>query len=102
MNTPAAVPIFLGDVVAAAGFRLAGATVLTPARGEETAAFVAARAESVLVLVAADVAARIDPATLRAAQAALSPLVAIVPDVHGEAAPPDLAARLRTQLGLEA
>jgi vacuolar-type H+-ATPase subunit F/Vma7 len=95
-------PVFIGDEVAAAGFRLAGATVRTPQAGEETAALAAARAEATLILVSADVAARIDAATLRAAQAALSPLVAIVPDVHDAVAPPDLAARLRTQLGLEA
>ncbi|MFO1398513.1 MAG: V-type ATP synthase subunit F [Burkholderiales bacterium] len=97
-----AAPIFLGDDVAAAGFRLAGATVRMPRPGDETAAFAAARREAGLVLVAADVAARIDPATLRAAQAALTPLVAIVPDVHDAVAPPDLAARLRAQLGFEA
>jgi vacuolar-type H+-ATPase subunit F/Vma7 len=95
-------PIFIGDAVAAAGFRLAGATVRTPGAGQETAAFVAARGEGVLILVSADVAARIDADTLRAAQAALAPLVAIVPDLHDAVAPPDLAARLRTQLGLEA
>lgn len=95
-------PIFIGDAVAAAGFRLAGAIVRTPNAGEETAAFVAARGEGALILVSADVAARIDADTLRAAQAALAPLVAIVPDLHDAVAPPDLAARLRTQLGLEA
>ncbi len=95
-------PVFLGDEVSAAGFRLAGAIVRTPARGDETAAFLAARRDAALILVSADVATRIDPATLRGAQMATAPLVAIVPDVTGAAAPPDLAARLRTQLGLEA
>ena len=97
-----AAPVFLGDEVSAAGFRLAGAVVRTPARGEETAAFLAARREAALVLVSADVAARIDAATLRGAALAPAPLVAIVPDLQGATAPPDLAARLRTQLGLEA
>ena len=97
-----AAPVFLGDEVAAAGFRLAGANVRTPAPGQESAALAEARAVASLILVSADVAQRIDPATLRAAQAAMSPLVAIVPDVHDAVAPPDLAARLRAQLGLEA
>lgn len=95
-------PLFLGDDLAAAGFRLAGAVVRTPPPGAETATLTAARREAALVLVAADVAARIDPLVLREAQAALAPLVAIVPDVHGAIAPPDLAARLRAQLGFEA
>jgi vacuolar-type H+-ATPase subunit F/Vma7 len=97
-----AAPVFLGDDVAAAGFRLAGAIVRTPAPGTEGAALAEARATASLVLVSAEVAQRIDPAVLRAAQAAMAPLVAIVPDLHDAVAPPDLAARLRTQLGLEA
>ena len=63
-------PVYLGDEVSAAGYRLAGALVCTPAAGE--------------------------------AAAALTPLVSIVPDLRGDAAVPDIGARLRAQLGLEA
>jgi hypothetical protein len=35
------------------------------------------------------------------AELALAPLTLIVPDLRDEAVPPDLAARLRGQLGLE-
>jgi hypothetical protein len=38
---------------------------------------------------------------MEAAELALSPLVLVVPDLRGEIAPPDLATRLRGQLGLE-
>ena len=41
-------------------------------------------------------------AVLRAALSALAPLVLIVPDLQGDVPLPDLAARLRAQLGLEA
>lgn len=95
-----AAPAFIGDELSAAGFRLAGARVQVPERGAETAALATALADASLVLVSADVAARIDSGALRDAMAALSPLVAIVPDAQGEVALPDLAARLRTQLGL--
>jgi len=54
------------------------------------------------VLVSAAVAARIDDTELRTALAALAPLVLIVPDPVGETPVPDVAARLRRQLGLEA
>lgn len=95
-------PIFLGDEVSAAGYRLAGARVRTPRPGEEAAALALARGEAPLVLLSAAVAARLAAAELGAAQAALAPLVLVVPDPQGMQPLPDLAARLRSQLGLEA
>ncbi len=58
--------------------------VRTPRAGEEAAALAWARAQAPLVLLSASVAARIGDAGLRAALAALAPLVLIVPDLHGE------------------
>jgi len=95
-------PIYLGDEVTAAGYRLAGAQVRTPAPGESGAALEEAHARSELVLVSAAVAADLDAAQLRSALLALSPLVLIVPDGQGRVVRPDLAARLRGQLGMEA
>jgi len=97
---PAAV--YLGDAVSAAGFRLAGALVRTPSAGEEASALAWARAHAPLVLLSSSVASHIGEAVLRAALSALAPLVLIVPDLHGEVPLPDLAARLRSQLGLDA
>ena len=97
-----AAPVYLGDAVSAAGYRLAGALVRTPRAGDEAAALAWARLQAPLVLVSAAVAAAINEALLRAALSALTPLVLIVPDLQGEVALPDLAARLRGQLGLEA
>jgi vacuolar-type H+-ATPase subunit F/Vma7 len=95
-------PAYLGDEVSAAGYRLAGALVRTPAAGDETAALAWARARAPLVLVSTTVAAAIGERALRAALAALAPLVLVVPDLHGQVPLPDLAARLRGQLGLAA
>ena len=53
------------------------------------------------MLVSAAIAARIDEAALSRALAALSPLTLLVPDPAGIAPLPDIAARLRRQLGLE-
>ena len=97
-----ATPIFIGDEVTAAGYRLAGVRVRAPGPGDETAALAAARAEAPLVLITAACAARVDAAALRDAVCALAPLVVVVADAQGDVAPPDLAARLRGQLGLEA
>jgi vacuolar-type H+-ATPase subunit F/Vma7 len=97
-----AAAVYLGDEVSAAGYRLAGAIVATPRAGEETAALAWARARAPLVLVSSLVAQRIAEPLLRTALSTLAPLVLIVPDLQGEAPLPDLAARLRGQLGLEA
>ena len=95
-------PVYLGDEVSAAGYRLAGAHVRTPGAGEEAAALAWARSQAPLVLVSAAVAAGIGEALLREALSALAPLVLVVPDLHAAVPLPDLAARLRGQLGLEA
>ena len=97
-----ATPVFVGDEVTAAGYRLAGARVRVPAAGDEAAALAAARAEAPLVLITAACAARVDTGALRVALAALAPLVVGVAEAQRGAMPPDLAARLRGQLGLEA
>jgi len=97
-----AAPVYLGDEVTAAGFRLAGLRAHVPAPGEESAALASACADARLVLLSAAVAARIAEPELRAARAALSPLVLVVPDLAGLTPVPDLALRLRKQLGLEA
>jgi vacuolar-type H+-ATPase subunit F/Vma7 len=94
-------PIYIGDEVSAAGFRIAGLQVRVPERGDENAALSTARAEAPLVLVSASVALRIADSELRAATAALTPLVLIVPDVDGGTPVPELASRLRRQLGLD-
>ena len=93
-------PIYLGEEASAAGWRLAGVRVALPEEGDEEVALAAARAHAPLVLVSVAVAARIPEAALRAAQAALTPLTLVVPDLSGLPVP-DLSARLRHQLGLE-
>ena len=93
---------YVGDEASGAGFRLAGARVIVPRDGEEAAALQAARTDASLVLVSASAAARIPDQALRAARAALAPLVLVVPDLRDGTRPPELAARLRRELGLEA
>ncbi len=95
-------PVFIGDELSGAGWRLAGATVLTPPPGAEAAALAQARMQAPLVLVSAVTAAALGEPLLREAQAASQPLVLVVPDLQGLVPLPDLAARLRGQLGLEA
>jgi vacuolar-type H+-ATPase subunit F/Vma7 len=91
---------YVGDAVQAAGYRLAGARVFTPAAGAEAAALAQAREAAQVVLLAPEVAAALPRGELEAALAALQPLLAIVPK-DGEVSPLDPAERVRAQLGLE-
>jgi vacuolar-type H+-ATPase subunit F/Vma7 len=95
-------PVYIGDEISAAGWRLTGIRVSTPGPGGETRALASACAKAPLVLVSAAVAARIEAAALATAAGALSPLVLVLPDPQGEVVRPGLAGRLRAQLGLEA
>jgi len=95
-------PIYLGNDVSATGYRLAGARVRTPAAGDARAALTQALVDAPLVLVSAALATDIGEAALLPALAATEPLVLVVADANGSAAPPDVAARIRAQLGLEA
>ena len=70
-----ATPVYVGDEVTAAGFGLAGLRVRVPEHGDEARALASARAEA--------------------------PLVIVVPDLDHATPLPDLALRLRKQLGLE-
>ena len=97
-----AAPVYVGDEVSAAGFRLAGARIRVPDEGGEAAALSDARAEAPLVLVSSAVAARIPEGDMAKAVAALAPLTLIVPDLAGAVPVPDIAAKLRRQLGMEA
>ena len=91
--------VFVGEELAGAGYRLAGAVVHTPRPGEELAALQAARAGADLVLVGARLAARIAPAALEAALAAPQPLALVVPELDGETLRPDPGERVRRLLG---
>ena len=91
---------YVGDTVDAAGYRLAGARVFTPAAGEEATALAHARDIAQVVLLSREVAAALPRGELEAALAALQPLAAIVPE-GGEISPLDPAERVRAQLGLE-
>lgn len=93
--------IYLGDEATAAGFRLAGAQVRLPAAGEEAACLAQAQQDGQLILVSADLAARIPHKPLESALAALAPLTLVVPDLLGRQSVPDRAQRLRRRMGME-
>jgi len=95
-------PVFIGDEVTAAGFRLAGLEVYVPAPEGTPSALEAARAANPpLILLTAEYAAYLDPATLEDNLAALEPAMHLVTDAGGRVTVPDLAATIRARVGVE-
>ncbi len=94
------VPVFIGDEASAAGYRLAGLEVRVPRDEELRAALRQACDEAPLVLISAALAQRLPAAELDACLAGVTPPVVIVPEVRAGATVPDLATRLRAQLGV--
>lgn len=91
--------VFIGDEVSAAGYRIAGLRVRVPEVGAETAILLEELARASFVLVSRGVAGCVEPAALKRAMAAVTPLCWIVP-TRAEAAASDIAARVRLQLGV--
>jgi vacuolar-type H+-ATPase subunit F/Vma7 len=94
--------VYLGDELSAAGFALAGVTAQVPPPGEESAWLHRAMREAKLVIVGQHCAASIPPAELETALASVSPMVMVLPEYDGTAAPNDPASRIRRLLGVEA
>jgi vacuolar-type H+-ATPase subunit F/Vma7 len=96
-------PVFIGDEVTAAGYRLAGLDTRVVAVAGAPQAFAQALREAPpLLLITAECAAALPADALDAALARLEPPVAIVPDAANRAQPPDLLARVRAGLGITA
>ena len=94
------VPVYIGDAVSAAGFRLAGLRIHVPDTTELLMQIEQAATDAPLVLLGADLAAQLPVAELDRLLSAVTPAVVVVPDVRGQADLPDLATRLRQQLGV--
>ena len=94
------VPVYIGDAVSAAGYRLAGLRIHVPDSAELLEQIEQATADASLVLLGADIAAQLPVAALDRLLSGVKPAVVVVPDVRAQAVLPDLANRLRQQLGV--
>jgi vacuolar-type H+-ATPase subunit F/Vma7 len=94
--------VFIGDELSGVGFRLAGLEVLPLGEGETTTVLAEARQSAGAVLITAAAADGVHKYDLDEALLALIPPVALVPDILGVVAPPDLGRRLKAALGIEA
>jgi len=94
------VPIYIGDEVSATGFRLAGLRTRTPGPDDCEEVLKWACNEAPLILISAGLAECIPQPRLDECLARQDPPIVVVPDVLGRASMPDLANRLRRQLGV--
>lgn len=93
---------YIGDEATAAGYRLVGVECRVPGPDETGEVFRRAIADGAdVVLLSAEYAVHLDAAELSTALIAEHPLVAIVPDVFGRHAAPDVAHEVRLALGIE-
>lgn len=94
-------PVYIGDEVSAAGYRLAGLRVRVPAAGAARQELDWAIEQAPLVLLSTTVASEIAERELDHYLSLRNPAVVIVPDVHGVSPMIDLSERLRKQLGMQ-
>lgn len=94
-------PIYIGDELSAAGYRLAGLRVRTPEPAEVLAVFRWAREETDLILLGVEQARRLPAAELQQALRELAPQIMIVPDIRRRTPMRDLPNRIRTTLGVK-
>ena len=94
------VPVYIGDEVTAAGFRLAGLRVRSPHPDECDEVLRWACEEAPLILISAGMAQCLPQERLNKCLAMQKPPIVVVPDVLDRVAMPDLANTLRRQLGV--
>lgn len=94
-------PVFIGDEVTAAGYRLAGARTIVPPAGGVQQAFETALETTELLFITSACAAEISGPTLDHATRAGQPLVLLVPDAGGRVMTPDLSVEVDRALGIE-
>jgi len=93
-------PVFVGDEVTGAGYRLAGARVVLADGTTVEDAIRDALDEAELILVGATAARDVPQAWLASLMRAGPPLVLVVPDIMARTAVPDLGAEAEHALGI--
>ena len=95
------VPVFIGDELSAAGYRLAGVRAWTPNADELLSVFRRAREEADLILLNVEYARRLPAVEVLEAQRALQPQLFIIPDIRHQHPMRDLLSRIHNQLGMQ-
>jgi len=95
-------PVFIGDELSAAGFRLTGIHPVTPEADALAEVFDRALSDAPLVIITTRLANALPNTRLAEAVKRACPPVAVVPDATSSAPMPDMAQRVRLALGVEA
>ena len=94
--------VYIGDEVTAAGFRLAGVDTRVTEPGDAADALRQALVgDAECVWLSGPLVESVPPALLQQALEAIEPPFAVVPDVRGVGAPPELVREVRNALGIE-
>lgn len=95
------VPVFIGDELTGAGFRLAGIRVIQPEPDALEGVFNRALEEAPLVILTAGFASELPAHLVEEAVGRAAPPVAIVPAASGGPPLPDMEHEVRAALGVE-
>ena len=93
-------PVFIGDEVTAAGFRLAGVRIRVPETTELPRVVEWAKNNASLIFLTAQFAAMLGQDQQNVLLSQLDPPVVIIPDIRSATPVQDLATQLRAQLGV--
>ena len=93
-------PVFIGDEISAAGFRLAGVRTRTPLPEDLLRVIQWACNNAPLILITSEFAAMLPTREYERFVSQESPAVLIVPDIRAKTTVEDLNTRLRSQLGI--
>jgi len=94
------VPVFIGDEVSAAGFRLAGVRIRTPVPPHLPAVLDWARKNSSLIMITAEYLSMLNTDEQQQLVSQLVPPVAVVPDIRMKTPVVDLSTQMRSHLGV--
>ena len=94
------VPVFIGDEVSAAGFRLAGVRIRTPLPEELPTILAWSKKNTSLILITQEYLNYLDKPDQLQLVSQLDPPVAVVPDIRMHTPVTDLATQLRSHLGV--
>jgi vacuolar-type H+-ATPase subunit F/Vma7 len=92
--------VVIADELTAVGWRLAGAQVSVASSADVDARFQQASQRAEVVIITAQLAARVSALRLQAALLAFPPLTLVIADLQHAQEPPDLQAQARRALGV--
>ncbi len=95
-------PVFIGDEISAAGFRMAGVRIRTPLLEAKELINVIEWAchHATLILITSEYAAMLPTKDFERFVSQESPAILVVPDIRAKTTMENLNTRLRTQLGI--